>query len=71
MVLQIHPFFRGINWANIHRYLAPFCAEPQNPEDMQHSDDDIPAEVGAFSFSFCSDKESIIMQPLARANGVL
>ncbi|KAI9511137.1 hypothetical protein F5148DRAFT_975586 [Russula earlei] len=39
-----HPFFRGIDWANIHRYPAPFRPELHNPEDTRHFDDDIPAE---------------------------
>jgi hypothetical protein len=42
---RVHPFFRGIDWANIHRYPAPFCPELHNLEDTRHFDDNIPAEV--------------------------
>ncbi|EJD03128.1 kinase-like protein [Fomitiporia mediterranea MF3/22] len=42
--IKAHPWFRGIDWANIHRYPAPFRPELQNPEDTRHFDDDIPAE---------------------------
>lgn len=42
--LKAHPWFRGIDWENIHRYPAPFCPELRNPEDTRHFDDDIPAE---------------------------
>ncbi|KAH9083902.1 kinase-like protein [Lactarius deliciosus] len=41
---RAHPFFRGIDWANIHRYSAPFRPDLRNPEDTRHFDDDIPAE---------------------------
>ncbi|KAI0051243.1 kinase-like protein [Auriscalpium vulgare] len=43
-LIKAHPFFRGIDWANIHRYPAPYRPELRNPEDTRHFDDDIPAE---------------------------
>lgn len=43
-LIKAHPFFRGIEWANIHRYSAPFRPDLRNPEDTRHFDDDIPAE---------------------------
>ncbi|KAJ3733553.1 kinase-like domain-containing protein [Lentinula guzmanii] len=43
-LIKAHPWFRGIDWANIHRYEAPYRPELQNPEDTRHFDDDIPAE---------------------------
>ncbi|GAW04310.1 kinase-like protein [Lentinula edodes] len=43
-LIKTHPWFRGIDWANIHRYEAPYRPELQNPEDTRHFDDDIPAE---------------------------
>jgi len=43
-LIKAHPFFRGIDWANIHRYPAPFRPELRNPEDTRHFEDDIPAE---------------------------
>lgn len=42
--IKAHPWFRGIDWENIHRYPAPFRPELKNPEDTRHFDDDIPAE---------------------------
>jgi len=57
-VIKAHPFFRGIDWSNIHRYPAPFRPELHNPEDTRHFDDDIPAEVGSM-FPFPSDGDSI------------
>lgn len=42
---QAHPWFRGIDWLNIHRYPAPYRPELHNPEDTRHFDADIPAEV--------------------------
>lgn len=44
-ILKAHPFFRGVDWDNIHRYPAPFRPELRNPEDTRHFEDDIPAEV--------------------------
>jgi protein-serine/threonine kinase len=44
-LIKVHPFFRGVDWANIHRYSAPFRPDLRNPEDTRHFDDDIPAEV--------------------------
>ena len=49
-ILQGHSFFRGIEWANIHRYAgAPFRPEHHNPEDTRYFDDDIPAEMCSVS----------------------
>ncbi|KAF4599497.1 hypothetical protein EYR40_006591 [Pleurotus pulmonarius] len=39
-----HPWFKGIDWANIHRYPAPYRPELRNPEDTKHFDPDIPPE---------------------------
>lgn len=43
-LIKAHPWFRGIDWANMHRYQAPYCPDLQHPEDTRHFDDDIPAE---------------------------
>ncbi|KAI0000573.1 kinase-like protein [Russula vinacea] len=43
-VIKAHSFFRGVDWAHIHRYPAPFRPELHNPEDTRHFDDNIPAE---------------------------
>ena len=48
---QSHPWFRGIDWANLHLYPAPFRPELRNPEDTRHFDDDIPNEVRLASHS--------------------
>lgn len=42
---KMHPWFRGIDWENIHKYPAPYHPELKNPGDTRHFDDDIPAEV--------------------------
>ncbi|KAJ6625905.1 kinase-like domain-containing protein [Mycena sp. CBHHK59/15] len=42
--IKAHPFFRGIDWRNIHRYPAPYHPELRAPEDTRHFDPDIPAE---------------------------
>ncbi|KAJ7683241.1 kinase-like domain-containing protein [Mycena rosella] len=42
--IKTHPFFRGIDWLNIHRYPAPYHPELRAPEDTRHFDPDIPAE---------------------------
>ncbi|KAL0956360.1 hypothetical protein HGRIS_002509 [Hohenbuehelia grisea] len=42
--IKAHPWFRGIDWANIHRYPAPYRPELRNPEDTRHFDSDIPPE---------------------------
>ncbi|KAG9006011.1 hypothetical protein FRB95_006459 [Tulasnella sp. JGI-2019a] len=42
--LKAHPWFRGIDFANIHKQQAPFKPNLNNPEDTRHFDDDIPAE---------------------------
>ena len=67
----MHPWFRGIDWENIHRYPAPYHPELNNPEDTRHFDDDIPAEVRSpprYSFA-CTDLFLPLSQPLAPANG--
>jgi len=43
-LIKAHPWFRGINWENIHRYSAPYRPELRHPEDTRHFDDDIPPE---------------------------
>jgi protein-serine/threonine kinase len=43
--IKVHPFFRGVDWANIHRDSAPFRPDLRNPEDTRHFDDDTPPEV--------------------------
>ncbi|KAJ7200717.1 kinase-like domain-containing protein [Mycena rebaudengoi] len=42
--IKSHPFFRGIDWLNIHKYPAPYHPELRAPEDTRHFDPDIPAE---------------------------
>jgi len=42
--IKAHPWFRGIDWANIHRYPAPYRPELRGPADTRHFDSDIPAE---------------------------
>ncbi|KAG8880157.1 hypothetical protein FRB97_001046 [Tulasnella sp. 331] len=42
--LKAHPWFRGVDFASIHRQQAPFMPNLSNPEDTKHFDDDIPAE---------------------------
>ncbi|KAI0675335.1 kinase-like protein [Trametes maxima] len=43
-IIKAHPWFRGIDWENIHRYPAPYRPDLQHPEDTRHFDDDIPPE---------------------------
>ncbi|GLB37641.1 putative kinase-like protein [Lyophyllum shimeji] len=43
-LIKAHPWFKGIDWLNIHRYSAPYRPELSNPEDTRHFDDDIPPE---------------------------
>lgn len=43
-LIKAHPWFRGIDWDNIHRYPAPYRPELRNPADTRHFDDDIPPE---------------------------
>ncbi|KIL65992.1 hypothetical protein M378DRAFT_23793 [Amanita muscaria Koide BX008] len=43
-MIKAHPWFRGIDWANIHRYPAPYRPELRSPEDTRHFDSDIPPE---------------------------
>ena len=64
----MHPWFRGIDWENIHKYSAPYHPELKNPEDTRHFDDDIPAEVG-FLLRLLVNPVLIPPQPLAPANG--
>lgn len=47
LAAKAHPWFRGLDWTNIHRYPAPFKPELRNPEDTRHFDSDIPAEVSS------------------------
>ncbi|KAG8907437.1 hypothetical protein FRB99_004232 [Tulasnella sp. 403] len=42
--IKAHPWFRGIDWLNIHKQAAPFKPNLRNPEDTRHFDDDIPPE---------------------------
>ncbi|TFL02464.1 kinase-like domain-containing protein [Pterulicium gracile] len=42
--IKAHPWFKGIDWANIHRYTAPYRPDLETPEDTKHFDTDIPAE---------------------------
>lgn len=70
--LQAHPWFRGIDWENIHRYPAPYRPELQNPEDTRHFDSDIPPEVSCswtIFFPLRTGRLSVHAQPLAPANG--
>ncbi|KAI0699252.1 kinase-like protein [Cytidiella melzeri] len=43
-LIKAHPWFRGIDWDDMHLYPAPYRPELRNPEDTRHFDDDIPAE---------------------------
>ncbi|PPQ77220.1 hypothetical protein CVT25_011066 [Psilocybe cyanescens] len=43
-LIKAHPWFKGIDWENIHRYPAPYRPDLVSPEDTRHFDDDIPAE---------------------------
>jgi hypothetical protein len=47
---KAHPWFRGIDWHNIHRYPAPYCPELRSPDDTRHFDSDIPPEVRSQRF---------------------
>ncbi|KAJ7072098.1 kinase-like domain-containing protein [Mycena amicta] len=42
--IKAHPWFRGIDWLNIHLYPAPYHPELRAPEDTRHFDPDIPPE---------------------------
>ncbi|KAJ7647102.1 kinase-like domain-containing protein [Roridomyces roridus] len=44
-LIKAHPWFRGIDWLNIHRYPAPYHPELRAPEDTRHFDPDIPPET--------------------------
>jgi len=43
-IIKAHPWFKGIDWLNIHKYPAPYKPELQTPEDTRHFDSDIPPE---------------------------
>ncbi|KAL0068766.1 hypothetical protein AAF712_004095 [Marasmius tenuissimus] len=43
-LIKAHPWFKGIDWDNIHRYPAPYRPELRHPEDTRHFDPDIPPE---------------------------
>ncbi|EPQ57548.1 kinase-like protein [Gloeophyllum trabeum ATCC 11539] len=43
-LIKAHPWFRGIDWENMHRYPAPYRPDLRNPEDTRHFDQDIPPE---------------------------
>ncbi|KZT08324.1 kinase-like protein [Laetiporus sulphureus 93-53] len=43
-LIKAHPWFRGIDWENIHKYPAPYRPQLCDPGDTRHFDDDIPAE---------------------------
>ncbi|KAJ2914388.1 hypothetical protein MD484_g6031, partial [Candolleomyces efflorescens] len=43
-LIKAHPWFKGIDWDNIHRYPAPYRPELTSPEDTRHFDSDIPPE---------------------------
>jgi protein-serine/threonine kinase len=47
--VKAHPWFRGIDWANIRRYPAPYRPELRSPDDTRHFDPDIPPEVRSIS----------------------
>jgi protein-serine/threonine kinase len=63
---RVHPFFRGIDWAIIHRYAAPFCPELHNPEDTAFQRQHISR---GYRFFHLPSGNSIVVQPLAPANG--
>jgi len=43
-MIKAHPWFKGIDWGNIHRCPAPYRPELTNPADTRHFDSDIPPE---------------------------
>jgi len=43
-MIKAHPWFKGIEWDNIHRFPAPYRPELTDPEDTRHFDSDIPPE---------------------------
>lgn len=43
-MIKAHPWFRGVDWENIHLSPAPYRPELSNPEDTRHFDSDIPPE---------------------------
>ncbi|PWN31209.1 kinase-like protein [Meira miltonrushii] len=42
--LMAHPWFRGIDWANLHQSKAPFVPALSHPADTKHFEDDIDDE---------------------------
>lgn len=50
IIRKAHPWFKGIDWTNIHKVKAPFRPELRDPADTRHFDDDIPAEVSLYRF---------------------
>ncbi|KAL7410296.1 kinase-like domain-containing protein [Mrakia frigida] len=42
--IKKHPWFKDIDWENIHKMEAPYQPEMRHPEDTRHFDDDIPDE---------------------------
>ncbi|KAJ7594009.1 kinase-like domain-containing protein [Mycena floridula] len=42
--IKSHPWFRGVDWHNIHRYPAPYRPELRDAADTRHFDPDIPPE---------------------------
>ena len=65
-VAQAHPWFRGIDWENIHRYPAPYRPELKNPEDTRHFDEDIPAEVSLESMTKWRGADTALTHPASR-----
>jgi hypothetical protein len=63
-IRQMHPWFRGIDWVNIHRYAAPYCPELLNPEDTRHFDADIPPEVRVLHTVFFFLRLRVVSCPL-------
>ncbi|TFK23660.1 kinase-like protein [Coprinopsis marcescibilis] len=43
-LIKAHPWFKGIDWDNIHKYPAPYRPELTSPDDTRHFDSDIPPE---------------------------
>jgi serine/threonine protein kinase len=42
--LMAHPWFRGIDWSNLHQSKAPFVPALSHPADTKHFEDDIEDE---------------------------
>ncbi|TEB37406.1 kinase-like protein [Coprinellus micaceus] len=43
-LIKAHPWFKGLDWGNIHHYPAPYRPQLTSPEDTRHFDSDIPPE---------------------------